>query len=138
MTVSESAVSSPSAQAGGDLLTVANIEVIYDDVILVLRGMSLSVPEGAIVALLGSNGAGKSTTLKAISGLLPVSYTHLDVYKRQPPHRAPRPGSDLDPDQGLRAMLAIPILNRAPAGPPARIIVISGQPSPPPPRRESP
>ncbi len=48
MTVSESAVSSPSAQAGGDLLTVANIEVIYDDVILVLRGMSLSVPEGAI------------------------------------------------------------------------------------------
>ncbi len=74
MTVSESAVSSPSAQAGGDLLTVANIEVIYDDVILVLRGMSLSVPEGAIVALLGSNGAGKSTTLKAISGLLPTEH----------------------------------------------------------------
>ncbi|WXB78065.1 ABC transporter ATP-binding protein [Janibacter alittae] len=48
-----------------------NVEVIYDDVILVLRGLSLFVPEGEIVALLGSNGAGKSTTLKAVSGLLP-------------------------------------------------------------------
>ena len=53
------------------LLTVNNIEVIYDEVILVLRGLSLVVPKGQIVALLGSNGAGKSTTLKAISGLLP-------------------------------------------------------------------
>ncbi|WP_051298123.1 ABC transporter ATP-binding protein [Brevibacterium album] len=53
------------------LLRVNNIEVIYDEVILVLRGLSLEVPEGSIVALLGSNGAGKSTTLKAISGLLP-------------------------------------------------------------------
>lgn len=53
------------------LLSVNNIEVIYDDVILVLRGLSLDVPEGQIVALLGSNGAGKSTTLKAVSGLLP-------------------------------------------------------------------
>ena len=53
------------------LLTINNIEVIYDEVILVLRGLSLSVPQGQIVALLGSNGAGKSTTLKAISGLLP-------------------------------------------------------------------
>ena len=52
------------------MLRVNNIEVIYDDVILVLKGLSLSVPEGQIVALLGSNGAGKSTTLKAISGLL--------------------------------------------------------------------
>ena len=48
----------------------SNIEVVYDDVILVLRGLSLEVPKGAIVALLGANGAGKSTTLKAISGLL--------------------------------------------------------------------
>lgn len=52
------------------MLTLNNIEVIYNDVILVLKGMSLEVPEGQIVALLGSNGAGKSTTLKAISGLL--------------------------------------------------------------------
>lgn len=53
------------------MLSVNNIEVIYDNVILVLRGMSLEVPKGEVVALLGSNGAGKSTTLKAISGLLP-------------------------------------------------------------------
>ena len=53
------------------LLELSNIEVIYDEVILVLRGLSMEVPEGKIVALLGSNGAGKSTTLKAISGLLP-------------------------------------------------------------------
>jgi len=52
------------------LLSVENIEVIYDHVILVLKGVSLQVPEGGIVALLGANGAGKSTTLKAISGLL--------------------------------------------------------------------
>ena len=52
------------------LLSVNNIEVIYDHVILVLRGVSLRVPEGGMVALLGANGAGKSTTLKAISGLL--------------------------------------------------------------------
>ncbi len=52
------------------LLAVNNIEVIYDHVILVLKGVSLGVPEGGIVALLGANGAGKSTTLKAISGLL--------------------------------------------------------------------
>jgi branched-chain amino acid transport system ATP-binding protein len=52
------------------MLKINNIEVIYDDVILVLKGLSLEVPEGKIVALLGSNGAGKSTTLKAVSGLL--------------------------------------------------------------------
>ncbi len=52
------------------MLVLNNIEVIYNDVILVLKGMSLQVPEGRIVALLGANGAGKSTTLKAISGLL--------------------------------------------------------------------
>lgn len=46
------------------------MEVVYQDVILVLRGVSLDVPEGAIVSLLGANGAGKSTTMKAISGLL--------------------------------------------------------------------
>ncbi len=51
-------------------LSVNNIEVIYDHVILVLKGVSLEVPKGRIVALLGANGAGKSTTLKAISNLL--------------------------------------------------------------------
>ncbi|MBI2154285.1 MAG: ABC transporter ATP-binding protein [Candidatus Rokubacteria bacterium] len=56
--------------AAASLLKVNNIEVIYEHVILVLKGVSLEVPEGAIVALLGANGAGKSTTLKAISNLL--------------------------------------------------------------------
>lgn len=51
-------------------LSVNNVEVIYDHVILVLKGVSLAVPEGKIVALLGANGAGKSTTLKSISTLL--------------------------------------------------------------------
>ena len=56
--------------AAAPYLSVNNIEVIYDHVILVLKGVSLEVPEGRIVALLGANGAGKSTTLKAISNLL--------------------------------------------------------------------
>jgi len=52
------------------MLAVNNIEVLYDRVILVLKGVSLNVPRGGIVALLGANGAGKTTTLKAISNLL--------------------------------------------------------------------
>ncbi|GGG35591.1 ABC transporter ATP-binding protein [Chelatococcus composti] len=61
----------PAAEAGTDtILSVNNIEVIYDHVILVLKGVSLSVPRGGIVALLGANGAGKTTTLKAVSNLL--------------------------------------------------------------------
>ena len=52
------------------MLSVNNIEVVYSDVILVLRGISLAVEEGQIVSLLGANGAGKTTTLKSISGLL--------------------------------------------------------------------
>ena len=59
-----------TAAAPQSLLVVNNIEVIYDRVILVLKGVSLDLPEGGIVALLGANGAGKSTTLKAISNLL--------------------------------------------------------------------
>ncbi len=60
------------SQAGATILDVNNIEVVYNKVVQALRGLSLSVPQGQIVALLGSNGAGKSTTLKAISGLLPL------------------------------------------------------------------
>jgi len=56
--------------AAAPMLALNNVEVIYDHVILVLKGVSLAVPKGAIVALLGANGAGKSTTLKAISNLL--------------------------------------------------------------------
>ncbi len=59
-----------AAAAARPLLAVSNIEVVYDHVILVLKGVSLQVPEGGIVALLGANGAGKTTTLKAISNLL--------------------------------------------------------------------
>src|SRR6266853_737490 len=60
----------PKPESKQPYLGVNNIEVIYDHVILVLKGVSLSVPEGKIVALLGANGAGKTTTLKAISNLL--------------------------------------------------------------------
>ncbi|WP_376087582.1 ABC transporter ATP-binding protein [Roseomonas sp. CCTCC AB2023176] len=60
-------------EPGGDpVLDVQNIEVIYNKVVQVLRGLSLSVPRGQVVALLGSNGAGKSTTLKAVSRLLEI------------------------------------------------------------------
>jgi branched-chain amino acid transport system ATP-binding protein len=63
-------VVSEATGAAEPLLKVNNIEVIYDHVILVLRGISLEVPKGGIVAILGANGAGKTTTLKAISNLL--------------------------------------------------------------------
>ncbi len=54
------------------MLTVANLEVVYHSVVLVLKGVSLRVPDGSIVALLGPNGAGKTTTLRAITGLLDI------------------------------------------------------------------
>lgn len=54
------------------MLNVNNIEVVYNDIILALRGISLQVPERSIIALLGANGAGKSTTIKAIAGILPL------------------------------------------------------------------
>jgi branched-chain amino acid transport system ATP-binding protein len=65
--MSASAAPEPTADT---ILSVNNIEVIYDHVVLVLKGVSLTVPRGGIVALLGANGAGKTTTLKAISNLL--------------------------------------------------------------------
>ncbi len=58
------------ASAQRPLLDVNGIEVIYSHVILVLKGVSLQVPEGRIVALMGGNGAGKTTTLRAVSNLL--------------------------------------------------------------------
>ena len=61
----------PSAPTGAEaLLAVNNIEVLYNRIVLVLKGVSLAVPAGEIVALLGANGAGKTTALKAISNLL--------------------------------------------------------------------
>ncbi len=67
--VAERPAPSP-AMSADPVLAVKNIEVVYNHVILVLRGVSLEVPKGSIVALLGGNGAGKSTTLKSISTLL--------------------------------------------------------------------
>lgn len=57
---------------GAPMLRARNLEVVYDDVVLALRGVSLSVPDGQIVALLGSNGAGKTTLLRALTGLLKI------------------------------------------------------------------
>ena len=67
----------PQPAAARALLAVNNIEVIYDHVILVLKGVSLEVHEGRIVALLGANGAGKSTTLGAIIGLVRAQRGHV-------------------------------------------------------------
>ena len=60
----------PDAAANPAVLTLSNVEVLYAEVILALKGVSMQVPEGGCVALLGANGAGKSTTLKAISGVI--------------------------------------------------------------------
>src|SRR4249920_3392522 len=63
-------MNTPTQPMQAPLLAINNVEVIYDHVILVLKGVSLEVREGSVVALLGANGAGKSTTLKSISNLL--------------------------------------------------------------------
>ena len=70
MNTATSVSTAPAQAAGERYLAINNVEVIYDHVILVLKGVSLEVPKGKIVALLGANGAGKSTTLKTISNLL--------------------------------------------------------------------
>ncbi|HEX2011320.1 MAG TPA: ABC transporter ATP-binding protein [Roseateles sp.] len=84
-----------------NILDVNNIEVVYNKAVQVLRGLSLTVPRGQVVALLGSNGAGKSTTLKAISGLLaledgemPKGHVSFDgaATARRAPHELVRAG----------------------------------------------
>jgi branched-chain amino acid transport system ATP-binding protein len=72
MTAATSTMAAPvvAAENSTPILSLNNVEVVYDRVILVLKGVSLSVPNGGIVSLLGANGAGKTTTLKAISNLL--------------------------------------------------------------------
>ena len=81
------------ASAASPILSVNNLEVIYNDVIRVLKGVSLSVPEGQIVALLGANGAGKTTLLRAVTGLLDVNEGEITrgsvVFDGQPIHHLP-------------------------------------------------
>jgi branched-chain amino acid transport system ATP-binding protein len=78
--------------SGGGLLDVADVEVVYHDLILVLRGVSISLPEGSIVALLGANGAGKTTLLRAITGLLDLHRGKVTkgsiTFEGKPVHRA--------------------------------------------------
>ena len=66
------------------LLKVNNIEVIYEHVILVLKGVSLEVPQGGIISLLGANGAGKTTTLKAVSNLVKAERGEVILFEGEP------------------------------------------------------
>jgi branched-chain amino acid transport system ATP-binding protein len=76
------------------ILRLTGVEVVYSDVVLVLRGVSLEVPEGSVVALLGANGAGKTTTLRAISGLLSI---HRGKITKGAIDAMGRPTAGLDP-----------------------------------------
>lgn len=81
------------------MLQLNNLEVVYNDIVLALRGVSLEVPEGKIVAFLGSNGAGKSTTLRAVSGLL--DYEDGEIKKGTIEFRS-RPIQQMEPQQIVR------------------------------------
>ncbi|NJO37145.1 MAG: ATP-binding cassette domain-containing protein, partial [Rhizobiales bacterium] len=70
MTTEAAQDAATSEGRSASLLSINNIEVVYDHVILALKGVSLEIPKGGITALLGANGAGKSTTLKAVSNIL--------------------------------------------------------------------
>src|SRR4051812_33910266 len=87
------------AMAAGPVLSVNNLEVVYDDVVLVLRGLSLDVPDGAIVALLGANGAGKTTLLRAVTGLL---IAHRGKITKGSVHVAGADLTDADPADVVR------------------------------------
>ncbi|TFZ08807.1 ABC transporter ATP-binding protein [Ramlibacter humi] len=119
--------------ANGNLLTLNNVEVIYDGVALAIKGVSLAVPSGGMVALLGANGAGKSTTLKAISGLLKpergeitrgeLHFDGQDIERLMPQQRVRRGivqvlegrrvFEHLTPDENLVAASAVTGCNRA-------------------------
>ncbi len=81
------------------MLNLSNVEVVYNDVILVLRGLSIDVPDGQIVALLGANGAGKTTTLRTITGLLDV---HEGVITKGTVNYDGTELNDLRPDEIVR------------------------------------
>src|SRR5512135_2891261 len=68
--VRRKALAPENTKTNGTILKLNNVEVMYHEIILVLKGVSIDIPEAGLIALLGANGAGKSTTLKSISGLL--------------------------------------------------------------------
>src|SRR5688500_17073438 len=90
--------------SGAPALGIANVEVVYNDVVLVLRGVSLAVPEGRIVALLGANGAGKTTLLSAVTGLLGV---HRGKVTKGTVHLAGRDVTEADPADRVRSGLTL-------------------------------
>jgi branched-chain amino acid transport system ATP-binding protein len=103
------------------LLEVENLEVVYSRVIVAIQGVSLTVPERTIVALLGTHGAGKSTTVRAISGFLPVDDAEIrkgTIRFREtsilgmPPHQAARRGVVLVPERRKTALRAKTPLDR--------------------------
>lgn len=117
---------------GGSALSLTNLEVIYDSISLAIKGVSLEVPAGGMVALLGANGAGKSTTLKAVSGLLrpergkvsrgEVRFRGLDIDPLQPQQRVAlgiahvlegrRVFEHLTPDENLEAAFPLRLSRR--------------------------